>query len=444
MSKQKSLKVWLWSILAFVVVVAAVVGAAVVWAMNGRYEVQAAESIAEPSPVMHAPKGDVPNVQAAVRRAAADPALGLLSASVTDVETGEVLWAKDENRKLTPASSTKLYTAAAALLALDHDSRWSTDLIQDPTDPGRLILRSDGDVSLSRDGEGFFTDAASIAALAKKAKKQLGGQPVTSIVVDNSIRSGDLFNKTWDRADIDGGNVANLDAVMLDAGRLNPYKSDSARSHTPGEDVGRAVAEALGADAEVTVVEEATPNLGDARPIASVQSAPLKVRLRDMLVHSDNIMAEAVGREIASAQGSPLTFEGATSATLAVLKQHGVDVQDAELFDNSGMSEKNRLTAHELDGVLSHKEVRPMLDMLPVSSVEGTLATRYGAGSGAEASAGWVRAKTGTLSGVNALAGTVMTDSGRALTFAFLSNESDPNSARPALDRLANAVRTAS
>ena len=120
MSKQKSLKVWLWSILAFVVVVAAVVGAAVVWAMNGRYEVQAAESIAEPSPVMHAPKGDVPNVQAAVRRAAADPALGLLSASVTDVETGEVLWAKDENRKLTPASFTKLYTAAAALLSLIH------------------------------------------------------------------------------------------------------------------------------------------------------------------------------------------------------------------------------------------------------------------------------------------------------------------------------------
>ena len=93
--------------------------------------------------------------------------------------------------------------------------------------------------------------------------------------------------------------------------------------------------------------------------------------------------------------------------------------------------------------MLSNKEVRDILDMLPVSSVEGTLEARYGSGSGAEDSAGWVRAKTGTLSGVNALAGTVMTDSGRALTFAFLSNESDPNSARPALDRLANAVRSA-
>lgn len=446
MSEQKSLKVWLWSILAFVIVVAVVVGAAVLWSMNGRYEVQAAEQLAEPTPVMHAPEGDVPDVQAAIQRAAADPALGVLSASVTDVETGEVLWAKDENRKLTPASATKLYTAAAAILALDEDSRWSTDLLQDPNDPGRLILRSDGDVSLSRDGEGFFTDAASVTKLAEKAKKKLGGQAVTSIVVDNSIRSGDLFNKTWDREDIDGGNIANLDAVMLDAGRLDPYTSDSARSHNPGEDVGRALADALGADAEVTVAsvaKEMTPSLGDQGPIATVQSAPLNVRLRDMLVHSDNIMAEAIGREIAKSQGEPQTFEGATSATLDVLKEHGIDTKDATLFDNSGMSEKNRLTAHELDGVLSNKEVRDILDMLPVASVEGTLEARYGSGSGSEDSAGWVRAKTGTLSGVNALAGTVMTDSGRALTFAFLSNESDPNSARPALDRLANAVRSA-
>lgn len=446
MSEQKSLKVWLWSILAFVIVVAVVVGAAVLWSMNGRYEVQAAEQLVEPTPVMHAPEGDVPDVQAAIQRAAADPALGVLSASVTDVETGEVLWAKDENRKLTPASATKLYTAAAAILALDEDSRWSTDLLQDPNDPGRLILRSDGDVSLSRDGEGFFTDAASVTKLAEKAKKKLGGQAVTSIVVDNSIRSGDLFNKTWDREDIDGGNIANLDAVMLDAGRLDPYTSDSARSHNPGEDVGRALADALGADAEVTVAsvaKEMTPSLGGQDPIATVQSAPLNVRLRDMLVHSDNIMAEAIGREIAKSQGEPQTFEGATSATLDVLKEHGIDTKDATLFDNSGMSEKNRLTAHELDGVLSNKEVRDILDMLPVASVEGTLEARYGSGSGSEDSAGWVRAKTGTLSGVNALAGTVMTDSGRALTFAFLSNESDPNSARPALDRLANAVRSA-
>ena len=36
-----------------------------------------------------------------------------------------------------------------------------------------------------------------------------------------------------------------------------------------------------------------------------------------------------------------------------------------------------------------------------------------------------------------------MTSSGRSLTFAFLSNDSSPDAARPALDRLADAVRSA-
>ena len=51
-----------------------------------------------------------------------------------------------------------------------------------------------------------------------------------------------------------------------------------------------------------------------------------------------------------------------------------------------------------------------------------------------------MRAKTGTLSGVNALAGTVTTKSGRPVSFAFLSNGADVTAGREALDRLAAAV----
>ena len=86
---------------------------------------------------------------------------------------------------------------------------------------------------------------------------------------------------------------------------------------------------------------------------------------------------------------------------------------------------------------------RALLDLLPVSHAEGTLAARFGEGSGADAAAGWVRAKTGTLSGVSALVGTVMTEDGRALTFAFLSNGSEVGEARAALDRLAASLRKA-
>jgi D-alanyl-D-alanine carboxypeptidase/D-alanyl-D-alanine-endopeptidase (penicillin-binding protein 4) len=167
-----------------------------------------------------------------------------------------------------------------------------------------------------------------------------------------------------------------------------------------------------------------------------------------MLLHSDNLLAEAVAREVAQARGESPTFEGAAKATLDALTEEGVDVGKAVLRDNSGMSEDNRLNARILDAVVAaagtDDDLRVLLDGLPVAAGDGTLVDRYGEGSGATAGAGWVRAKTGTLDGVNTLAGTVTTDGGRTLSFAFLSNGSDAGAGRAALDRLAAALRSAS
>ena len=55
-----------------------------------------------------------------------------------------------------------------------------------------------------------------------------------------------------------------------------------------------------------------------------------------------------------------------------------------------------------------------------------------------------MRAKTGTLTGTNALAGTVTGDSGRVYTFALLSNDGgDALAVRRALDEFASLLRTA-
>jgi D-alanyl-D-alanine carboxypeptidase/D-alanyl-D-alanine-endopeptidase (penicillin-binding protein 4) len=168
-----------------------------------------------------------------------------------------------------------------------------------------------------------------------------------------------------------------------------------------------------------------------------------------MMQHSDNLLAESVAREVAAARGAEPTFAGASEATLAALTEAGIDVSGAVLKDNSGMSADNRLSAHILDDIVTAAAgdgdhaaaLRPLLDTLPVAAADGSLVDRYGADSGARAGAGWVRAKTGTLDGVNALAGTVTTDSGRVLTFGFLSNGSDMDAGRAALDRLTAALR---
>ena len=106
----------------------------------------------------------------------------------------------------------------------------------------------------------------------------------------------------------------------------------------------------------------------------------------------------------------------------------------------------DRLTATTLDDLMvvasgtEHPKLRPLLDLLPIAGGSGTLSDRF-IDTGTRASAGWLRAKTGSLTGTNTLAGVVTDRSGRVLTFAFLSNGGGPTG-RVALDNLAAVLRT--
>ncbi|WP_291479574.1 D-alanyl-D-alanine carboxypeptidase/D-alanyl-D-alanine-endopeptidase [Corynebacterium sp.] len=450
MSKSASRR-WLYGILAFLVVVVVVVAAALVVHQRNAYTVADARPLPEPSAVLAPAEtdGPAPDVGDELSDPASDPALGRLSGHVTDLATGEEIWSEKPDTMLVPASATKLATAAAALVTLDGGERVATRVYRGAK-PGQIVLKGDGDVTLERsEGSGFFTDPANVDDLAAQVDEALGEDRVTEVVVDNSARAGSLFNKTWSRDDIGAGNVAPLSAVMVDAGRLAPSDSYSPRSSNPASDVGDFLAAALGGASGATVsVTDKAVDVGDEAPLAAVYSAPLSTRVRDMLLHSDNLLAEAVAREVAQARGEDPTFEGAAKATLDALTEEGIDVGKAVLRDNSGMSEDNRLNARILDGIVAaagtDDDLRVLLDGLPVAAGDGTLADRYGQGSGASGGAGWVRAKTGTLDGVNTLAGTVTTEAGRTLSFAFLSNGSDADAGRAALDRLAAALRSAS
>ena len=86
---------------------------------------------------------------------------------------------------------------------------------------------------------------------------------------------------------------------------------------------------------------------------------------------------------------------------------------------------------------------QPALDVvdsaLAVAGYNGALASRYeGSAAGA---AGKVRGKTGTLTGVSSLAGTVLTQDGRVLVYSFISNGGGATDAvRAALDDVAAAL----
>lgn len=381
----------------------------------------------------------------ALAAALADPDLGKFTGRITDALTGEQLWARDATVPMQPASTNKTLTAAAALLTLDRDVRLTTRVLS--TSPGVVVLVAGGDQTLSAAPRGvdtWYRDAARIIDLADQIRRS--GTDVRTVQVDVSLYRGPSMAVGWDPLDIDGGDIAPIEPIMLDGGRTQPVSVESRRSRTPALDAGRALAAALRLDpATVTVTSSAAGARGT--EIASVQSPPLMQRLRDMMNFSDNVMAESIGREVAAATGQPQSFDGASRAVLKALQDAGIDTTGARLLDSSGLSVDDRLTAKTLDEVVqaaagdSMPELRPLVDLLPIAGGSGTLSNRYLDTEDGRAAAGYLRAKTGSLTGTNSLAGIVTDESGRVLTFALLSNDAGPTG-RTALDAFAATLRS--
>ena len=74
---------------------------------------------------------------------------------------------------------------------------------------------------------------------------------------------------------------------------------------------------------------------------------------------------------------------------------------------------------------------------LPVAGWSGTLADRFTKPPGNAVAKGVVRAKTGTLSGVNAMSGDLITKDGRLLVFAIMaSGSTNASLAKQAIDKV--------
>jgi D-alanyl-D-alanine carboxypeptidase/D-alanyl-D-alanine-endopeptidase (penicillin-binding protein 4) len=437
------------TVLALIV---AVVVAAALFGAGGRGT--SAETAAAVPPLATANPGVVPvadtapaptaaGLTATLAQAVADPNLGRLSGRITDAATGTRLWTQTDDVPMQPASTNKVLTSAASLLTLDGDKRVTTRVVTSDQ-PGVVVLAGGGDPTLSAAPAGadtWYRGAARINDLADQIRRS--GVPATALQVDTSLFSGPTMAPGWDPLDIDGGDIAPIESVMLDAGRTQPPTVESGRSATPALDAGRALADALGVDAErVTIARAPT----DARELASVQSAPLTQRLTEMMNASDNVMAECIAREVAAALHRPQSFHGAVDAVIGQLSGAQIDIGGADLIDSSGLSVDDRLTAKTLDGVVQaaagpdRPALRPLLDLLPVAGGSGTLSERFLDPSTDKNAAGWLRAKTGSLDRTNALAGVVTDRDGRVLTFGFISNEAGPTG-RTAIDALAATLR---
>ncbi len=349
---------------------------------------------------------------------------------VVSVKTREELYGKNVHKLHHPASTMKLITAAAALAKLTPDYRFKTTLyaevpIVDGCVAGNIYLKGRSDPVFQENDL-----AKLIHALIDADVKLIKGDIVVDESYLDTVREGPGW--MWDDKPL------RLSALALQG------------SSPENPDIGRAVACGLVLERLLTqsgIIVNGEVSLGTVPSTVTTlethRSPPLAEILRRMNKPSNNSIAELLFKTLgAEVKGEPGTWQKGKEVITEFLSEIGHENTSAfRIFDGSGLSRYNLVNAELLTDLLvavyGNFEIMPeYLSSMPIAGVDGTLKNRM-KGMRAEK---LLRAKTGTLSGVSALAGYTITADGEVLAFCiFISHYIGPATrARRIQDELGN------
>jgi D-alanyl-D-alanine carboxypeptidase/D-alanyl-D-alanine-endopeptidase (penicillin-binding protein 4) len=332
-------------------------------------------------------------------------------AYVVDLGTGRVLYSRNADRTLAPASNEKLLTTAAALVrlgpatTLDTVVRPAPDAVLQPdgTLEGDLILVGAGDPSLN--------DVAMRDLVAQV--RAAGIRRVTGAVVgDESLfdnRRGSYDSRFGYDPDLGG----ELGALTWGHGRFDSrgpayYAASRLRYFLK---LGK-----VRVSTKVGVAPTATIDT----PTLAIHASPTIADLVSITNHpSDNFYAETLLKLLGARAGTGGSTAAGITAAQEFLKQLGVR---AKMVDGSGLSRVDRVSPHQIVRLLAAMAGRPEGALFRASLAApgewGTLAHRM-TGTAAR---GACRAKTGTLIGVSALSGYCLDTAGHTIAFSLLEN----------------------
>lgn len=405
----------------------------------------------------------LPAVQRFVKHVAAKRHWGVIIARAH----GKVLYQYRPNASFVPASTQKLLTAVAAVQTLGKDFRfrttvWQSGVVEKGVLHGDLSMRFMGDPSLTHaDLQQLLRHAiqrAGIRQIQGHINLDISWQngpayapgwmwdelsygyaaPMSAMVIDeNKFHLALLPNAQSKRPRLQTnlpGKVATFhNQVRLTARRVKQcplvvYSSANNDYHLSGcvprlrsgyrsslairqpSRYARALLRATLKQLKVTVQHgiRVHARTVSARRVAVHVSAPLSVLVRHCLKDSDNMIANALSFAVAAKRlGSPVSWQRAEKAMQAVLQpivRH--DISQWHWVDAAGLSRYNMLTPAMLDHTLRYIDAHPalrtvILPALPVWGRDGTLAGRLQHMD----LRNQIHAKTGTMTGVSALAG---------------------------------------
>ncbi len=314
---------------------------------------------------------------------------------IMDPETGEVLYERNAELPLIPASNMKLVTTAAALDELGPEYHFRTRLyyhgdVSDGVLTGGLTIRGGGDPRF-----GGRRDLAALDGVFEQWADSLKAHGIRS--VQGSISLAD-------------------DAIAQPAAHFVSRMRRVLR------------AEGISLEARETIVLDQAPVYRTLTRAAIHDSPPLAAFVTTTNESSNNMYAERILRTLTanlypSMGPAPAIFR-AEAATPFLLRV-GVNPRHITVADGSGLSRDNRMTpigiAGILQGMWEHPDPRTsqaFMGSLPLGGRTGTLRRRFTSGDARNN----VRAKTGYISRVRTLSGYVATANGRQLVFSLMCN----------------------
>jgi D-alanyl-D-alanine carboxypeptidase/D-alanyl-D-alanine-endopeptidase (penicillin-binding protein 4) len=378
---------------------------------------------------------------------AGSSALGKFYGSVVNASDGTSVYSATPDDAQAPASSLKVLTAAAAIAKLGPNFRITTKVVDGVT-PGSITLVGEGDATLSRvaPGGSVYAGAPTMAALASKtltayAAAHPDNPTITQVVLDSSYWDpNDNWNTSVPRSLQTGGFLSETTALQVDGDRQNPKLQVSPRGNNPVKAAGNAFVKALGLSG-VTVITGQAEN--GAPTLASVQSQPVSVLVKQMLLNNDDTLAEMLARIISVKESLNGTSSSIQQAITMALGKYSVDTSTLTIDDGSGESPNSAISPAFMSNFMTlvlkaDNGLQYVKAGIPLAGRTGGLVGRFI--GPASAGAGHIYAKPGSIAKAYTLSGYMNAKDGTKLAFAFFAEGSVTTSANAALDTLATGV----
>lgn len=319
---------------------------------------------------------------------------------VRDLRTGRDLVSQNPHKAMLPASTMKCVTSAAAIVAGLDTARFRTDVnLCGPVDNGvlngNLIVMGAGDPTIE---SGQFPGNSGFPAKIAAAVRDAGIRRIRGeITVDQSGFPDNGPCDRWELSDVRYDYGAGLYGMNF---RDNRHGDKAVES--PAEAFGEALensllAEGIAVDWDETDISGETPRL-----LLSHESPRGDEILRNLMCRSDNLFAEGILRQLAPGQSR----KAAISRERSLLASKGIDFDITDIYDGSGLSRNNRVTAQFMADLL--EKMAPVrgaaasyVSLFPKVGREGTVRNLFKK----HPLTGRLALKSGSMNGVHCYAG---------------------------------------